>query len=97
MTPKAALGALDQLEKNRGWHYIKVVMDEEVVKLAMSIAETSDMTLDQINFRRGAIFAAKQLLDLPSRLRVKLENEIALSGEDDKIKSNIQDVIHTDS
>jgi len=86
-----------ELEKNRGWHYIKVVMDEEVVKLAMSIAETSDMTLDQINFRRGAIFAAKQLLDLPSRLRVKLENEIALSGEDDKIKSNIQDVIHTDS
>ena len=72
-------------------------MDEEVVKLAMSIAETSDMTLDQISFRRGAIFAAKQLLDLPTHLRVRLENEIALSGEDDNIRSNIQDTVSTNS
>ena len=66
-------------------------MEEEIVASAMAIAEKTEMSADEINFRRGTIWAARQMLNLPERARVKLENQIALDG-DDKVESNIDDV-----
>jgi hypothetical protein len=84
--PRAAITAIDSMQKSRGWLYIKQVMEEEIVQSAMAIAETPNMPLDEINFRRGSIWAAKALLDLPDRVRLRLENELALSSENDKTK-----------
>ena len=82
MNPKASLNAIDALEKSKGWTVMRKVMEEEIVSSAMAIAESPTMSLDEINFRRGSIFAAKALLDLPTRLRSKLHAEIAI-GKDD--------------
>ena len=59
-------------------------MKEEIVVSAMQIAETPNMELDEINYRRGSIYAAKRLLELPQRLAVKLENEIAMDDSPKK-------------
>jgi hypothetical protein len=48
----------------------------------MAIAENPNMSLDEINFRRGSIFAAKALLDMPTRLKSKLYGEVALNKDD---------------
>ncbi len=82
MTPKASLNAIEALEKSKGWIVLRKVMEEEIVASAMSIAENPNMSLDEINFRRGSIFAAKALVDMPTRLKSKLGAEIAL-GKDD--------------
>ena len=84
MNPKASLQAIDALVKSKGWTVMRKVMEEEIVSSAMAIAENSQMTLDEINFRRGSIFAAKALLDLPSKLTSKFSAEIALGDKDDK-------------
>jgi hypothetical protein len=54
----------------------------------MAIAETPNMELEEINFRRGSIWAAKRMLELPVRLRQKLEAEVALLNVDDSNRRN---------
>lgn len=82
MNPKSKAIALDKLLKTQGWRIIKEVMEQEVVDAAMAIAEQPNMTLDEINFRRGSIWAAKSLLDLPEKLKMQLEAELALHKDD---------------
>jgi len=83
MTSKEKLRKLKELEKSSGWEVLHQIMEKEIVSVAMEIAETPSMHIDEINFRRGAIFSAKRLLELPQRLAIKLENEIVM---DDKTK-----------
>ena len=86
MTPSAKLKAVDKLLNSKGWTVVMEIMHEEILASAMSIAETPSMELDEINFRRGSIWAAKQMLELPVRLRQKLEGDIALHSADDNSK-----------
>jgi len=80
MSQRSDLKAIDSLEKSKGWAYVKNVMDQEIVSAANQIAEHRKMEIDEINFRRGAIWAAQRLLNLPDRLRLRLENEVALNS-----------------
>jgi hypothetical protein len=80
------LKAVLDLQKSLGWKVLADVMNQEVVAAAMAIADNPKMTLDEINFRRGTIWAAKQLMDLPIKIQLKLENDLALSTKDDKPK-----------
>jgi hypothetical protein len=84
MTSKSKIKAIDGLTKSQGWRVLREVMEQEIVQAAMQIAETPTMPLDEINFRRGSIWAAKTMLELPERLRMKLEAEAAL-GKDDSL------------
>lgn len=87
MSDRERLKALTDLQKSHGWKILADVMHDEVVAAAMAIADNPKMTLDEINFRRGTIWAAKQLLDLPIKIQLKLENDLALSSKDDKKQS----------
>ncbi len=78
ISPKNELDSIHQLTKSKGWKVIDEVMKEEIVSSAMAIADNPNMTLDEINFRRGSIWAARRLLELPERLAAKLESDIAL-------------------
>ena len=82
MTPKSQLAAIEALEKSKGWAVLRKVMEDEIVSAAMAIAENPNMSLDEINFRRGSIFAAKALVDIPTRLKSKLYGEVALAKDD---------------
>ena len=84
MTPASKIKAINGLTKSQGWNVLREIMEEEILQAAMQIAENSNMTLDEINFRRGSIWAAKTMLDLPERLRMKLEAETAHTPRDDK-------------
>jgi len=79
---------LRKLQDSPGWRYVSEVMQQEVVAAAMAIASDPKMTLDEINFRRGSIWAASQLVNLPSRLILRLENEEALTKDDRPTSSN---------
>ena len=80
---KNQVKAILNLQSSDGWELIKKVMEDEILQAAMQIGENPNMELNEINFRRGAIWAANRMLELPDRLKVKLENEIALSQRDD--------------
>lgn len=69
---------LDALTRSRGWALLNEVMQEELIRAAMKIAEHPEMTEKEVDFRRGAIWAAKQLLDLPERLKQSLQMDLAV-------------------
>lgn len=75
---KADLKAIQDLTKSRGWAIVREIMEREIVAAAMAIADNPTMTLDEINFRRGSIWAGKQLLDVPGRLTRVLEADVVL-------------------
>ena len=90
MKPTAKLKAVKELQKSTGWQVMVEVMRDEILASAMSIADSAKMDVDEINFRRGSIWAAKQLMDMPIRLQVRLESEAALDAVDDNKKSTDQ-------
>lgn len=88
MNSKAKLKAIDDLMKSKGWQVLNQIMKDEIVSSAMSIADNASMDLQEINFRRGSIWAAKQMIEMPVRLRQKLEAEIALDTDDRRSTDN---------
>ncbi len=83
MKAKTALQALEQLEKNRGWSYIRTIMELKIVDAAMNIAKRPNMSMEEFHYRRGAIWAAERLIELPNRLRFGLQNKLALDPDGD--------------
>ena len=53
MTPQAKLKAIKELTGSKGWAVLLDVMNDEILASAMSIAESANMDLTEINFRRG--------------------------------------------
>ena len=86
MKPQAALAAIDALERSKGWSYVAQVMREEILLSAQRIGENRKMEIDEIHFQRGAIWAAQQLLRMPERLRLRIENEVALGSAKAELK-----------
>ncbi len=84
MSSKRELKLILDLEKSDAWQYLTKIMQDEIVQAAMQMGEDASMTFDEVNFRRGAIWAANRMLEMPNRIKAKLEAEIALSSGDDK-------------
>lgn len=82
MSVAQQIQAIDALRKSKGWQIVHRTMQDEIVAAAMQIADTPHMTQQEVDFRRGAIFAAKQLLELPQKLQNRLEAERMLSQDD---------------
>ena len=64
---------VETLKSSRGWAYIREVMEQEIVSAAMGMADNAAMSVEEMHFRRGSIWAAKQLLELPRKLELHLE------------------------
>jgi len=53
-------------------------MKQEILTASFQLSENRDMTLEEIHFKRGAMWAARQLKELPDRLIMKYSNEDVL-------------------
>ncbi len=82
MKPKQAVDKLTTLKKSDGWKIIDEVMKEEILTASFQLSENRNMTMDEINFKRGAMWAARQLKELPDKLILKYKNDLALESED---------------
>ncbi|GAA4652541.1 hypothetical protein GCM10023116_48250 [Kistimonas scapharcae] len=80
MNARDALKALDDLKASPGWEYLTQVMQDEIVQTAFAIAEDPVMTERELDFRRGAMFAAKKLLHLPDQLILRLSSDSILDN-----------------
>lgn len=80
MKASDAYKAITELEKSKGWVYMHAQMQDDILRAAYKIAESPSMTIEEINFRRGAMWAARRLLELPTALRLRLENELLMEA-----------------
>mgnify|MGYP007047387769 CR=1 FL=1 len=78
MTVKRTIKEIIELAESKGWAHVNEVMKDEILQLALMIARQKEMTAQEIDFNRGAIWAAEQLLNLPEKLIRKLEGDLSL-------------------
>ncbi len=78
MSNKKALELVQDVQKHDGWLFIKEIMQDEIMTAAHKLAETPQMSLEELHFRRGAMWAARKLIDVPTILASKLENDVAM-------------------
>ena len=78
MNVKSKIKDIIALNESKGWGHVNEVMRDEILTLALSMARNPEMTQQQMDFQRGAIWTAEQLLNLPQRLIHKLEGELSL-------------------
>lgn len=71
---------VQDLLKSDGWTIIQQKMQEEILTAAYQLAENKILTIDEINFRRGAMFAARRFTELPTNLDLLLDNEILMES-----------------
>ena len=72
--------SMKELSRSRGWQIIKDNIQADIVAAAMSFADSALMSEKEIDFRRGAIFAARSLLTIDSALIARLEGELLLAS-----------------
>ena len=78
MNLKRKIKDIIALSESDGWRHVNEVMEKEILQLALSMARTTEMTQQQMDFQRGAIWAAEQMLNLPQKLIHKIEGELSL-------------------
>ena len=78
MSNQSQLKKLITLQKSEGWEIVNSVMKDEILQLALLISRSKQMSQQEVDFNRGAIWAAEQMLNLPTKIVHKLEGEIAL-------------------
>tara|TARA_B100000902_G_C26481130_1_gene514823 strand:+ start:166 stop:444 length:279 start_codon:yes stop_codon:yes gene_type:complete len=88
MKPEAAIKALDSLRTGKGWAYLKAIMEKEVLHAAYQLADNPSMTEKEVDFRRGAMWASRQLIDLPDKAYARLEAEVALNSAKADMETN---------
>ena len=76
---KNLLALIKGLKKNDGWKYLQQVMKDEVLQAAYNLSNDPKMSFDEINWRRGALWASRKLVEMPSVLSTKLENDLAFA------------------
>lgn len=77
MTIKAQIKSLTDMCESSGWATVNEVMKDEILQLALMMARSKEMSQQEMDFNRGAIWAAEQMLNLPSRLILKLQGELS--------------------
>jgi hypothetical protein len=83
------LEELDKLIASRGWAILHEVMEKEITKSALMLADNRPISIDEINFQRGAIWAAHRLLTLPDRLKQILLNDVILESHPTTKEQNL--------
>jgi hypothetical protein len=77
MSLKSQIKDLIELSESRGWATLNSTMKDEIVSLALLMARSKEMSSQEVDFNRGAIWAAEQMLNMPVKLIHKMEGELS--------------------
>lgn len=67
--------ALRALLASDGWAIVRTAMDREIRFVTSQLAGPDPITEAELHWRRGSLFAAERLLQLPERLIALFEND----------------------
>tara|TARA_R110000822_G_scaffold51009_7_gene132836 strand:- start:212 stop:502 length:291 start_codon:yes stop_codon:yes gene_type:complete len=80
MTDTQRRDSLDELLNSSGWEVLKEEMKNSILQAAFQISDNANMPVDEINFRRGTIWAARKFVELPSSIHQLLSNDILMDA-----------------
>ena len=85
---KEKLALIKRLKKDDAWKFLQEIMKEEILTAAYNLSSDPKTSVDELNWRRGALWASKQLIEMPSVLEVKLENDLMMQTLEAEDKIN---------
>lgn len=80
MTNKQKLEAVKKTADSEGWRIVQEEMKKAVVQAAYQLSESPDMAIEEIHFRRGAMWAARKFINMPENIQAILNNEILMDS-----------------
>ena len=85
---KEKLALIKRLKKDDAWKFLQEIMKEEILIAAYNLSSDPKTSVDELNWRRGALWASKKLIEMPSVLEVKLENDLMMQTLEAEDKIN---------
>lgn len=80
MTKKEEARVLEELLSSNGWGILQRKMQDEILSAAYQLAENKQLSVDEINFRRGAMWAARRMIELPTNIKMLIDNELLMEA-----------------
>jgi len=80
MTPKQKQVAIDTMLKSKGWQVIQEEMENSILQAAYQLCDGPAMSIEEVHFRRGSMWAARKFVDLPSMVSQVLSNNILMDA-----------------
>lgn len=80
MTKKEEARVLEELMSSNGWGILQRKMQDEILTAAYQLAENKQLSVDEINFRRGAMWAARRMIELPTNMKMLIDNELLMEA-----------------
>lgn len=71
--------ALKELLASRGWQIVSDALCADLLRAALSLSENPRLDGAELHHRRGTLFAAKALAELPATLLRNLESQVSLA------------------
>lgn len=80
MTKQEEARVLEELLSSNGWGILQRKMQDEILSAAYQLAENKQLSVDEINFRRGAMWAARRMIELPTNIKMLIDNELLMEA-----------------
>jgi hypothetical protein len=80
MTKAEEKRILEELMASSGWALLESKMKDEIVNAAFAMAENARLTVDEMNFRRGAMWAARRVIELPTNMKTLIDNDLLMDA-----------------
>lgn len=80
MTKKEEARVLEELLSSNGWGVLQRKMQDEILTAAYQLADNKQLSVDEINFRRGAMWAARRMIELPTNMKMLIDNELLMEA-----------------
>jgi hypothetical protein len=80
LTKKEEARVLEELMSSNGWGILQRKMQDEILTAAYQLAENKQLSVDEINFRRGAMWAARRMIELPTNMKMLIDNELLMEA-----------------
>ena len=80
MTPQEKREALEALIKSQGWDVLRQEMEKSILQAAYQLTDGANMSMEEIHFRRGSMWAARKFSELPSAISAIINNDILMDA-----------------
>tara|TARA_R100000935_G_scaffold13343_1_gene26776 strand:+ start:271 stop:552 length:282 start_codon:yes stop_codon:yes gene_type:complete len=80
MTDKQRQVAIDTMLKSKGWQVVQEEMEKSILQAAYQLCDGPAMSIEEVHFRRGSMWAARKFIDLPEVVSQILNNNILMDA-----------------
>ncbi len=77
---RADVRALRELSESRGWAIVQAAIKDDVLSASFALADSPVMTEKEVDYRRGAISAARNMLRVVEVLQMHKDNALLLAS-----------------